>query len=78
MCDYMVDVIRTEDTPENRNLLSVSFKNLVGPRRKSLRTIDAVLVEEQRACNVQRVRHCTAIRDEARVAILRVPALADA
>jgi 14-3-3 protein epsilon len=42
MFDYLKPVIMKRDhfTPEERSMLSVSFKNLVTPRRTTLRTIN--------------------------------------
>ena len=45
MVDFLKDVIDAKDkdfTTEERNLLSVGFKNLIGGKRTAIRTISAI------------------------------------
>jgi 14-3-3 protein epsilon len=45
MVDFLREVIAAKDsdfTTEERNLLSVGFKNLIGSNRTALRTISAI------------------------------------
>lgn len=45
MVDFLEKLIETKDTDlsmEERNLLSVGFKNLIGSRRAAIRTISAI------------------------------------
>jgi len=45
MVEFLKDVIKEKDsdfTNEERNLLSVGFKNLIGGKRTALRTISAI------------------------------------
>jgi 14-3-3 protein epsilon len=45
MVDFLIDVVHAKDsdfTTEERNLLSVGFKNLIGTKRTAIRTIAAI------------------------------------
>ena len=45
MVDFLRDVVSSKDsdfTTEERNLLSVGFKNLIGTKRTAIRTIAAI------------------------------------
>ena len=64
MADYMKQVgsLGGDLSVEERNLLSVAYKNAVGSRRASWRIISSVENKEQSKGNDDNVKHCQAYR----------------
>ena len=65
MIDFMKQVIDLNPclSPEERNLLSVSYKNVIGVRREGLRMLTSLLEQEQTKENEHRVAQVTEYRD---------------